>query len=122
MGALFLHLACQGLAICPSVLRHSRHLISVHLILKKHVQETHVSSEIRPMLDMVSLAWQKKIEYKDHSAYDAAEYCIWCSRVEYLLMQTWKLQTLMNITIISRGMISVPWKSKGLDLVVVELY
>jgi len=78
----------------------------------------HVSSEIRLMLDMVSLAWQKKIEYKDHSAYDATD---------YLLMQTWKLQTLMNITIIgtemcSRGMISVPWKSKGLDLIVVELY
>ena len=67
---------------------------------------------------MVSLAWQKKIEYKDHSTYDATE---------YLLMQTWKLQTLMNIAIIdtgvcSRGMISVPWKSKGLDLIVVELY
>jgi len=67
---------------------------------------------------MVSLAWQKKIEYKDHSTYDATE---------YLLMQTWKLQTLMNITIIgtgvcSRGMSSVPWKSKGLDLIVVELY
>ena len=67
---------------------------------------------------MVSLAWQKKIEHKDHSADDATE---------YLLMQTWKLQTLMNITIIgtgvsSRGMISVPWKSKGLDLIVVELY
>ena len=67
---------------------------------------------------MISLAWQKKVEYKDHSAYDATE---------YLLMQTWKLQTLMNITIIStevcsRGMISVPWKSKGLDLVVVEFY
>jgi len=33
----------------------------------------------------------------------------------------------MNIIIIgtgvcSRGMISVPWKSKGLDLIVVELY
>ena len=27
MGALFLHLACQGLAICPSVPRHSHHLI-----------------------------------------------------------------------------------------------
>jgi len=70
------------------------------------------------MLDMVSLAWQKKIEYKDHSAYDATE---------YLLMQTWKLQNLMNIIIIgtgvcSRGMISVPWKSKGFDLIVVELY
>ena len=67
---------------------------------------------------MVSLAWQKKIEYKDHSAYDATE---------YLLMQTWKLQTLMNITIIgtgmcSLGMISVPWNSKELDLIVVELY
>jgi len=67
---------------------------------------------------MVSLAWQKKIEYKEHSAYDATE---------YLLMQTLKLQTLIDITIIgtgvcSRGMISVPWKSKGLDLIVVELY
>jgi len=54
---------------------------------------------------MVSLAWQKKIEYKDQSAYDATE---------YLLTQTWKLQTLMNFPIIgtgvcSRGMISVPW-------------
>ena len=68
------------------------------------------------LVDMVSLALQIKIEYKDHS--DAKE---------YLLMQTWKLQTLMNITIIgtgvcSQGMISVPWKSKGLDLIVVELY
>jgi len=65
---------------------------------------------------MVSFAWQKKIEYKDHSAYDATE---------YLLMQTWKLQTLMIITIIgtgvcSQGMISVPWKSKGLNLIVVK--
>jgi len=51
----------------------------------------HISSEIRAMLDMVSLAWQKKIEYKDRSVYDATE---------YLLMQTWKLQTLRNITII----------------------
>ena len=67
---------------------------------------------------MVSLSWQKKIEYKDYNAYDATE---------YLLMQTWKLQNFMNIIIIgagvcSRGMISVPWKSKGLDLMVVELY
>jgi len=67
---------------------------------------------------MVSLSWQKKIEYKDHNAYDATE---------YLLMLTWKLQNLMNIIIIgtgvcSRVMISVPWKSKGLDLIVVELY
>ena len=67
---------------------------------------------------MVSLSWQKKIEYKDHNAYDATE---------YLLMQTWKLQNLMNVIIMgtgvrSRGMISVPWKSKGRDLIVVELY
>ena len=59
---------------------------------------------------MVSRAWQKKIEYKEHSAYDATE---------YLLMQTWKLQTLMNITIFatgvcSRGMISVLENQKGL--------
>jgi len=32
---------------------------------------------------------REKIKYKDHSAYDATE---------YLLMQTRKLQTLMNIT------------------------
>ena len=25
---------------------------------------------------MVSLAWQNKIEYKDHSAYDATEYLL----------------------------------------------
>jgi len=73
---------------------------------------------MRPMLDMVSLAWQKKMEHKDHSAY---------ATTEYLLMQTWKRQNLMNILIIgtgvcSREMISVPWKSKGLDLIVVELY
>ena len=64
------------------------------------------------------ICMREKIKYKDHSAYDATE---------YLLMQTWKLQNLMNIIIIgtgvcSRGMISVPWKSKGLDLIVVELY
>jgi len=55
-------------------------------------------SGIRNMLDMVSLAWQEKMEHKDHSAYAATV---------YLLMQTWKFQNLMNILIIGTGVCSL---------------